>query len=369
MRYQWLFLPLSLPFFITGCMQKPYPASKPITQQERMQAPQEETITLIEDDFIAQELKIAMILPHKTIGRYAQSTSTALFSYLLSRQEPFVFKTFTVEDESQKTLQTALKKIEKEGFHFLIAPVTLKGAKVLVDLESPLKIYLPTIHTHEIQSGNTNIYYGAIDYQAQIDALMPLSGFPLVIMYDKSLKGEKLMEMTKESYIKTQIRPEDQKYKKIYTYGISKKRTSLQNILEENDTIQKGTFFLNTPFIKSTMILSQLSLYDIDADNVLSTQINYDPLLFSMTQLKDRDHLYLANSITHRNAELIQANAILSNDIDHDWINYSTTVGADLFYHLMTGQTRRYNLYVHEKQVRYPVEILKATKSRFERVN
>ena len=369
MRNLWLFLPLSIPFFITGCMQKPSPTSKPTTQQEITQAPQEESIILIEDDFVAQELKIAMILPHKTIGRYAQSTSTAVFSYLLSRQDPFVFKTFTVTDESKESMQTALKKIEDEGFNFLIAPVTLKGAKALVETESQLQIYLPTIHHHDIDSNSSNIYYGAIDYQAQIDAVMPLSSFPLVIMYDKSPKGEKLMEMSKESYIKTQLTPQSQKYKKIYTYAVAKKRSSLQNIFEDNEEIQNGSFFLNTPFIKSTMILSQLSLYDITTDNVLSTQINYDPLLFSMTQVRDRKHLYIANSITHRDEALLQANAILSNDINHDWINYSTTVGADLFHHLMTGHARSYNLNIQEQQVHYPIEILKATQSRFEKVN
>ncbi len=367
MRYQWLFLPLSIPFFITGCMQKP--SSAPVTKQQTIQSPSEEIITLLEDDFVAQELKIAMILPHRTIGRYAQSTSTALFAYLLSRHDPFVFKTFSIEDESQKTMQTALKKIEDEGFNFLIAPVTLKGAKTLVATDSTLNIYLPTIHTHELETDNKKIYYGAIDYQAQIDTLMPLSSFPLVIMYDKSPKGKKLMEMTKESYIKSQLTPRNQKYKKIYTYGISKKRTSLQNILEENEAIKNGSFFLNTPFIKSTMILSQLSLYDLNADNVLSTQINYDPLLFSMTQIKDREHLYIANSITHRDEALIQANAILSNDINHDWINYSTTVGADLFHHLMTGHARSYNLSIYEQQIHYPIEVLKATRSRFEKIN
>ena len=364
MRYLWLVLPLSLPFLVTGCMQKPIPASEAVIQEERTQT-LNETLPLLEDDFVAQELKIAMILPHKRIGRYAQSTSTAVFAYLLSHKDPFVFKTFTVEDESPKAMHRALQRIEKEGFNFLIAPVTLKGAKSIIYAKPKMQVYLPTIHQGDLEVDLSNIYYGAIDYQAQIDALMPLSSFPLVIMYDKSAKGEKLMEMTKESYIKTQ---KNQKYKKIYTYAIDKHRSSLESILEGNAAIESGTYVLNTPFIKSTMILSQLSLYDINADNVLSTQINYDPLLFSMTQVRDRSRLYIANSITMRDEQLLQANAILSNDIDHDWINYSTTVGIDLFHHLMTGHARSYDLNIQDQQVHYPIEILKATESRFESV-
>lgn len=367
MRYLWLILPLSLPFLVTGCMQKPIPTSGSVAQEEYVQE-RNETSLLLEDDFVAQDLKIAMILPYKTIGRYAQSTSTAVFAYLLSHNDPFVFKTFTVQDESPEAMQTALQKIEKEGFNFLIAPVTLKGAQSIIEAKPKMQVYLPTIHQGDLEVDLSNVYYGAIDYQAQIDALMPLSSFPLVIMYDKSAKGEKLMEMTKKSYIKTQLTPESQKYKKIYTYAIDKHRSSLESILEDNAAIESGTYVLNTPFIKSTMILSQLSLYDINADNVLSTQINYDPLLFSMTQVRDRSRLYIANSITIRDEQLLQANAILSNDIDHDWINYSTTVGIDLFHHLMTGHARSYGLTIQDQQVHYPIEILKATESRFEKV-
>ena len=79
--------------------------------------------------------------------------------------------------------------------------------------------------------------------------------------------------------------------------------------------------------------MSQLTLYDANATNILSTQINYDPLLFSMTQYKDRKTMIIANSITSQNNVFIETNSLLGNDIVYDWINYTTTIGVDYFMH------------------------------------
>ena len=57
--------------------------------------------------------------------------------------------------------------------------------------------------------------------------------------------------------------------------------------------------------------MSQLTLYDTNATNVLSTQINYDPLVLSMTQYEDRKNMIIANSITQNNNILIETNSFL----------------------------------------------------------
>ena len=332
-----------------------------------------------------RELKIAMILPYKLIGRYAYSTSNAVFAYLLTRNHPFVLKNFQVKDESAEEMQRVLQEIKDEEFHYVIAPLTKRGADVVSSIEDELTIYFPTIHVSDINSSEENVYFGAIDYQAQINILTKRATSPLVVFYDKSTKGKKLYSQTKESYMdknlsfqpssrKAVYKEFDMDYKpsmelskkRLIAYGIDRKTTNLKWHLENNKKIQFGSFFLNTPVIKTTMILSQFTTYDTNTTNILSTQINYDPLLFSMTQEQDRKDVFIANSININNNTLIQANSLLSNDIVYDWINYASTIGIDYFYHEITHTERAYQLPMVDNQVFYPVSVVTLAGTHFE---
>jgi len=334
---------------------------------------------------MAEELKIAMILPYRLIGRYAYSTSNAVFSYLLTRNRPFLLKNFQICDESPDEMERVLKAIKKEGFHYVIAPLTPKGAMAIAENEQELTVFFPTINKNDLDTAAENIYFGAIDYKAQIEKLTPRASSPLVIMYDKSAQGKKLSAMTKESYLasKEPFQPtsREQVYlekelpyepkleprkRKVIAYGIDRKTSNLKYNFEDNKNIQFGSFFLNTPVIKSTMILSQLSLYDTNATNVLSTQISYDPLILSMTQKQDREGLYIANSISINDSTLVETNALLSNDIAYDWINYASTIGADFFFHRITDTQRTYPLPMVDNQVIYPISVVRPSGSRFE---
>ncbi len=336
-------------------------------------------------NMVQEELKIAMILPYKLIGRYAYSTSNAVFAYLLTRNHPFVLKNFQIDDESPEEMERILDEIKEEEFHYVIAPLTPKGARIIVENEEELNVYFPTINKNDLNTSAENIYFGAIDYKAQIDKLAPRASSPLVVLYDKSTKGKKLYKQTKEIYMDSDLpfhetsRKEvykeleeeydeklEPKKKKVIAYGIDRKTTNLKWHLEKNEKIQFGTFFLNTPVIKSTMVISQLTTYDTNVTNILSTQINYDPLMFSMTQKQDRDNMYIANSININNNTLIEANSLLSNDIVYDWINYASTIGADYFYHAITRAERTYQLPMVDNQVLYPISIVKPSGSRFE---
>ena len=340
--FNFLFL-LFIAFFINSCVHK---------------------VTVVTMDQ-EEELKIAMILPNK-IGRYAHTTSTAVFAYMLTRELPYKLKTFQISSESPEEIRRVLDEIKEQEFNYIIAPMTLQGAKNVVKQEEELIVFFPTIHRSELTNVNQNIYFGAIDYKAQIEKLSPLARSPLVVMYDKSHKGMRLLEMTKKSYSQ---QSDINKNRKVLTYAIDKKRSSLKSYFNKNEAIQNGSFVLNTPLIKSTMILSQLSVYDVNVSNVLSTQINYDPLLLSMTQKNDQKNLYIANSISIQDDTLIEANALLSNDIVYDWINYASTIGADYFYHIVTGEERIYPLPFVDNQIIYPIAIVQPSKSHFTQIS
>ncbi len=339
-------------------------------------------------NIIRNKLYIALLLPYKIIGRYAASTTNATFSYLIAKNYSFKLKSYKIDSENILDIQQALTDIKNDGFSYVIAPLTQKGASAIKDINPDINIYFPTINKKDINSTSPYLFYGGIDYRAQSDLLLKKAVSPLVIFYDKSSIGNKLSDYEKEKFMNTEMINEDfltitnelpvnvknsqnislDKEKRVIKFSIPKRTTNLEDQLKENENIKEGSFFINTPIVKSAMIMSQLTLYDTNATNILSTQINYDPLLLSMTQYNDRKEMLITNSITENNNVLIEANSLLGNDIVYNWINYTTTVGIDYFFNLITNENREYNINIEDNQMIYPIELLRPSLSKFIRL-
>lgn len=316
-------------------------------------------------------VRIALLLPEKVIGHYAASTTNSVLTYLLGKNRNFELKTYTIGDESTEALQSGLDAIAADRFVYVIAPLTQSGARRLAELPLPAQFYLPTVNKNDVNTSSQSLYFGGIDYTAQIEALIRESEPPLVIFYDRSTLGSMLKEVTVGAYLEQMSAREaaddaPQMNAKVYTYPIGKHTTNLRSILKGNDKIKKGTFFLNTPLVKSAMIMSQLTLYDVNASRILSTQISYDSMLFDMTQAQDRTEMIVANSIASNNSVLEEENLLMQNDIRYDWINYAATLGADLFYHLSTGTSREFPVPMQGQQMRYPIALYRPQGARFE---
>ena len=306
-------------------------------------------------------LKIALLLPYKKIGKYSSSTTNAVFAYLMTKNHPFELKSYKVDSEDSEELRLALQKIQKDGFSYVIAPLTLLGANNVIAINPSLKIYFPTIHKSDVVSASGYLVFGGIDYKKQSDMLLQESASRLVIFSDKSQTGKKITRYQEQAF--SQLPQAHQN--RARTYFVSPRTTNFQDILKGNGSIRSSSCFINTPIIKSGMIMSQLTLHDVKPRNILSTQINYDPLLLSMTQYIDRKNMIIANSITERNNVLIETNSLLGNDIVYDWINYTTTVGIDHFYSEITGGSKEYAIAMQEGQILYKIELLKASHSKF----
>lgn len=304
------------------------------------------------------KLRIALLLPYKKIARYAASTTNASFAYLMSKNRPFELKSYKIEDESLEEISKALKQIKTDGFHFVIAPLTQSGEKVVSKINPQINIYFPTINKKDAQTKSGYLYYGGIDYRAQSDLLLNESVSPLVIFHDNSETGEQLSKYQEYKFKQTSG-------SRVLKFSIPQQTTNLEEQLKDNKRISGGSFFVNTPIVKSGMIISQLTLYDTNAANVLSTQTNYNPLIFSMTQYQDRKNMIIANSITQNSDVLIETNAILANDIVYDWINYTTTVGIDYFSYIINGEKREYDIPNVDNQMIYPITLLQPSVSRF----
>lgn len=337
------------------------------------------------------ELKIAMLLPYRVIGRYAYSTTNAAFAYYLTKNRTFELKTYHAESENLEELEKVLRQIEEDDFHYVIAPLTKVGAHNVASLDLNMHIFFPTINKDDMNISTDYSYYGGINYKKQIESLMPYSSTPLTVFYDKSTLGKQLTAQTKDEYLyafdqnitKNRIIFKDENEDALslqemqdlnlsyadkplfHSFAIAKRTSNLQSQLDENNKIQEGSFFLNTPVVKSAMVMSQLTLYDVNVSNILSTQINYNPELLLLTQEKDRDKMLIANSINYHNNVMIESNALLQNNIVYDWINYATTIGADYFYHLITSAHREYPQEMINNQIEYPISIVQPTPSRF----
>ncbi len=317
-----------------------------------------EVISGVEES--GKKVKIAMLLPYKIVGKYAASTTNAALAYLMTKNYSFELKSYKIENESAQEIQKALAKIQQDGFEYIIAPLTQEGTDVVSALNPSINIFFPTINKNDSNTQSSFLYFGGIDYRAQSDLLIKEAVSPLVIFYDQSAIGSKLA-----LYEEEQFKFGDISNKRVIKYSIPVKTTNLSQYLEQKSNIQNASFFINTPIVKTGMIMSQLTLYDVNAVNILSTQINYDSLLLSMTQYEDRKKMIVANSITHANNLLIEANALLANDIVYDWINYTTTLGVDYFFSVITQKNREYDIVLENNQIKHEIELLKPTRYRF----
>ncbi|QOP43447.1 hypothetical protein FJR45_05565 [Sulfurimonas sediminis] len=328
------------------------------------------------------KLKIALLLPYKKIGKYASTTTNAAFAYLMTKSNSFMLKSYKIPTENISDLQEALAQIESDGFEYVIAPLTAQGVNNIIEIDPNINIYFPTINKKDAHTVSSSLIFGGIDYKQQSKMLLHEAVSPLVIFSDKSQTGRKLAFYQEDEFLhpstdindtmfyndEASVYSEDinlSEEKKVFTYFLSRRTTNLERYLKENEDIVNASFFVNTPIIKTGMILSQLTLYDVNATNILSTQINYDPLLLSMTQYNDRKNMIVANSITKDNNILIETNSLLGNDIVYDWINYTTTVGIDYFYAQITGEEREYNINLLNNQMMYDIELLRPGISRF----
>lgn len=331
----------------------------------------------------SKKLRIALLLPYKKIGRYSASTTNASFAYLMAKNRPFELKSYKIETESREDILNAIKKIEKDGFYYVIAPLTQSGSDVVSKINPELNVFFPTINKKDLNTTSKNLYFGGIDYRAQSDLLLNEAESPLVIFYDQSTIGKKLsvyqeQEFKNKKFIDVnttltgdiievvEAKPElIDNNRTVVKFSIPKRRTNLEKQLKENEEINMGSFILNTPIIKTGMIMSQLTLYDTNATNILSTQTNYNPLILSMTQYHDRKNMIIANSITQNKDVLIETNSLLGNDIVYDWINYTTTIGIDYFFHQISGQDREYDIEIVDNQMIYPIKLIQPSLSRF----
>lgn len=298
-------------------------------------------------------IRLAVLFPQKRIRGYAISTVNTIIAYLLHREHHFDIEVFNIEDEDELSVKIAIEDITSKGYKYVVAPLTPEGATNLAKYNNNLQIFIPTVHKTLINNPSSNILFGGIDYKQQIETLMLKANEKIALFSDGSLLADSL-----DSFVTQRAGTI------IYSRKLDNSRINFKAMLNKNNRLQKSSIFLNTPLVKSSLLASQLRVYDIEPHILLSTQINYHPMLLTLTQYEDRKNLLIANSIDFVPSNLRIINSLLGHSLEYDWVNYATSIGIDHFYvnYFNTGAISLFKEFVLDNQVIYKTKLFKANR-------
>jgi SRSO17 transposase len=112
------------------------------------------------------------------------------------------------------------------------------------------------------------------------------------------------------------------------------------------------------------MLLSALTAEEVNPKYVLSTQLNFTPLIFSLTQKEDIDNVIIASSISNLSNKHKGYSELLGNNISYNWVNYSSMIAVE---YLVSNNIDRFApLKIVDNQVVYPVKLYQVKRGSFE---
>ena len=303
--------------------------------------------------------EIAIVFPSNVIGKYAINATNSAMSYLIYKNNNFNLKVFDCVLEDEQSIKKVFQKISDANIKKVLVLLTYNGAVHLkkIDNIKSYDIYMPLIHKNNLDLKIDSITYGSIDYEKQFKQLLKYSNGKIVDYYDNTKLGYQLSNSLSNQGVninsRRKITDDNGAYKRFLT--------------PKNRKLKNSTLVVNMPIVKSSIILSQINAKDVKINNILSTQLNYTPLLLSLTQVQDRKHMLIANSIGYTNETIEEYNALLDNDITYNWVNYSTIIGIE--YLLQNNINSFKNVYIKNNQVKYLVKLYTTTKYSFEHFN
>lgn len=311
------------------------------------------------------QVKIALILPKKSIGSYSLSTINTILAYLTSNAHSFFFEVFDINDEDLQSLSSVLGTIENRGFGGAIAICTTKAIPFIPQLSPKIPLFIASINKEQINSSSLspNLLFGGISYREQIKALKHFMepSARAVLFNDESATGFRIANEIRQEQIPIALE-ESISSKTISVFG--------RNLKNQANILRGSNLFLNTPINNSAFILSQLTYNRIQPATILTTQLGFNHALFTLTQQNDRLFLFVS-SVTGRNiGEIREYAALLDVDLYYDWIHYSTAIGVEYLYRLLFSSSKRwFREEIRSNQVKYDVKVYRARNQQFEVVD
>ena len=301
---------------------------------------------------------IAVIYPSQVVGKYAIDGVNSITSYLLYKDVKFSLKTYDSMSENKENIEKIVENLDLDTYDHVVLFMTKTGLEKFVSLEKSkdLNIYAPLVNKNEITFDPKNIVFGGIDYNQQFDKLFTISDMTnLSEFHDSVSLGQILSYKLDDSY--------DMKYK--FQKRLVRNRINYESFLKKNKFIKDTSILLNTPIVQTSILLSQMRAYEIEYDKLLSTQINYTPLILSLTQRDDRKNMIIASSIGQIDETLIEYGAILNTDFVYNWVNYSTLIGIDYLHGKRFETDRDFKNEIVENQVLFDVKLYESGKYSF----
>ncbi|OUT15193.1 hypothetical protein B9N63_02580 [Campylobacter concisus] len=304
--------------------------------------------------------KIAVIIPQKIIKSYANVVSNAVLSYVLKQDADIEIKFINSNDESPQSLTNAMQAARAQGFNYFIAALTSNGANIINSLVLPNElIYIPSVHSSFIINPKPNLIFGGIDYKEQISALLAYSNEKIVAFDDGSSLGQKLNEY---------VRMQSSDYHEASIVG---KDINLNDTLSKKSKFDNASIFLNIPIVKASLVATQMRGFEIKPYALLSTQINFLPNIFNAIAQRDRQNLFIANSLNPINDLFLGLGDLFDVDFRYSQIGYSSAFGAEYIYTNFIDKSadRIFTERVENSQVLYGVKIYNAKGDHFDEAN
>ncbi len=297
----------------------------------------------LDDSFktLKPKLNIAIVVNKNILKRYLPSLINSLNVYLLRKNISYNLKIFD---------KNSIEKAVKNYKNIIIFAVDVN--KTIINEHNNTDFYFPVINKSDINLSAKNICFGGIDYKQQINKLSSfITDKEAVAITSNTLISKKLLLEENST-----LNIKEMKYPNINYYELANK-----------------FIFFNTSAQKTAQILSSLSNYNnITTKLQLSPQIDFDPLLISLTQPQDTEKLVIANSLLNIPIILEDYNKILNSDIKYNWLNYSTNIILNRIYNISTKGDRFYmndfDTYIFNNQIEYKTKIYQIINNSFREI-
>jgi len=285
-------------------------------------------------------INIAIILDKKKFFKFIPSILNSINAYMIKKDINYNIKLFDKND--------SLDEITS-NYKYIFAYFTNADEVKVLEKYSENYFFIPTLSKNQVSSTSKNIFFGGIDYKKQISKLNQFISDKTIIIYEDKDLSKYITTLINEQLLEpVVIRKYPIKYTKEYN-----------NIF----------VYLNTNIINTAQILANFTYHQIETKAILTTQINYTPLLFSLTNKDSIKNVILANSIFNISPVIEDNNNNVGSDIKFNWLNYTTSVLLNLAYNLQTDENRYFLndfiLYIFNNQVEYKVNLYKVFKNGF----
>jgi len=349
----------------TGCTKTNYSVQQYDSSKNSSQVLETKKITKKESKIIISDTSneekytntLAIIFPSKNIGKYALEATNSINTYLLNKNKKFKLNVYDLEVQNKINIEKIIAQVQRDDITKVIAMITKEALVSLNNIPNinGIKFYFPLINKYDVKNisklKNLDLTFGAISYKKQFEKLIEYAGTkPLVEFYGNSGIGRALHSFLKDKNI-------------LFTKKIDDNNGRYKSFLENNTKLDNSVVLLNTPIVKSSILLSAINAQELAISSIVSTQLNFTPLLFSLTQRHDRTKLVIANSIGNIPNELEEYNKLIGNNLSYSWVNYSTIIGVE---YLLNDNIEIFSdLSLKGNQVIFPIKLYKVGNSSF----